>query len=82
MCMHAFTWTLTGALACPTDRLDVDPTEHVNLASNEPERLRSMLRTLAWHNQSTFSPYRGPWDAGACKAALGKYDGFWGPWVP
>ena len=64
-------------------RLDVDPTEHVNLAEHELARVASMKASIVKHNTSTFSPHRGvPHMEEACKVALGSYGGFWGPFLP
>jgi len=61
--------------------LDVDPTEHQNLAIEQPERVQSMLATIRRHNSTAFSPDRGKPDyEGACRAAMERYRGFWGPW--
>jgi len=63
-------------------RLDTDPTEHVDLATSKPQILQRMLSLLKMHNTSVFSPDRGTPDIdGACKAAMERYSGFWGPWV-
>jgi len=39
--------------------LDVDPTEHQNLAADQAERVQSMLETIRKHNNTAFSPDRG-----------------------
>lgn len=65
--------------------LDTDPTEHVDLAGAMPERVQSMLASLRELNATSavFSPDRGSTDLeGACAAAMVRYHGFWGPWLP
>ena len=62
-------------------RLDADPTEHHDVAHLHPHRVASMLAALKRHNATVFSPDRGPWDPNACVAAMGKWGGFWGPWL-
>merc|ERR1712228_966340 len=63
-------------------RLDRDPSEYTDLAQEEPVRAAAMLANLTRFNGSTFSPHRGQPDmAAACKAAIGRYHGFWGPFV-
>jgi hypothetical protein len=63
-------------------RIDVDPTEHEDLADVYPQRVQTMLAELRKHNASTFSPDRGTPDLdGACDAALKQHGGFWGPWL-
>ena len=62
-------------------RLDEDPTEHADVAALYPERVAAMLATLSKHNATVFSPYRGPWDPKVCVAAIGRWGGFWGPWL-
>ena len=63
-------------------RLDVDPTEHTDLAPSHPKLLATMLAELQRHNRSVWSPDRGSWDPAACAAALTTWGGTWGPWVP
>ena len=59
-----------------------DPEERVNLAGTMPEKLKEMQDKLAKYQATYFNPNRGsPWP-GACQAALEKYDGFWGPFLP
>ena len=59
-----------------------DPEERVNLASKMPDKLKEMQQKLAMYQATHFAPDRGsPWP-GACDAALNKYNGFWGPFIP
>merc|ERR1712232_865236 len=58
-----------------------DPGEHVNLAAKKPEVFQQMMKRVAELQQTVFSPHRGEVDPAACDMALGKYKGFWGPFV-
>ena len=61
--------------------LTADPLEATDLAISMPqtvERMRSRLEVLL---PTAFNPHRGNVDPRACEAALGKYGGFWGPFV-
>ena len=63
-------------------RLDVDPTEHNDLAHSEPARLAAMKQQVASAQRNVFSPKRGkPQLQQACSAAEKLWDGFWGPWI-
>ena len=63
-------------------KLDVDPTEHHDLAKHEPALLESMKRQIAAHQKTAFSPSRGtPQLEAACSAAMNDWKGFWGPWL-
>ena len=59
-----------------------DPTEHVNLATKMPDVLEEMQKKLKKYQKTFFSPDRGGKMPEACDAALNKYDGFWGPYLP
>ena len=62
--------------------LDLDPTEAVDLAS-DPRHANikaQLFAMLQQHNDTTFTPNRGPVDPAACTAAR-QNGGFWGPWV-
>lgn len=58
-----------------------DPGEHINLASQEPERFNKMIDRIAEINKGFFNPNRGKVDPKACELAMTKYGGFWGPFV-
>lgn len=61
-----------------------DPTEHVDLA-HDPSMaatMEHMRQLLATANATFFNPDRGSVSKLACEAALGKYGGFWGPFLP
>ena len=58
-----------------------DPEEHVNLAKNMPDMLKSMQKKLLSYRATRFEPDRGDKWPGACDAALNKYGGFWGPFL-
>ena len=58
-----------------------DPEERRNLASTTPAVLRSMRKKLQGYQATHFDPNRGSVSDAACDAALGRYQGFWGPFV-
>ena len=58
-----------------------DPEERNNLASTIPDVLRSMRGKLQGYQATLFNPNRGSISDAACDAALGVYQGFWGPFV-
>jgi len=58
-----------------------DPGEHVNIASKFPIFFQQMIKKIDDMQKSTFNPDRGNSDPAACKLALKKYHGFWGPFV-
>ena len=57
-----------------------DPTEHHDLAAEQPEQLATMLELLAEANKTLFAPDRGAGDPQACVQAR-KYGGYYGPWL-
>ena len=59
-----------------------DPTEHVNLASAMPDKLKEMQAKLAQYQATYFNPDRGHKWPEACNIAINKYGGFWGPFLP
>jgi arylsulfatase I/J len=72
-----------GANGC-LYRIDVDPTEHKNVAQEPANagRLKNMKQLLQRMNATTFSPDRGQVDFEAsCGAAYHKWQGFWGPFL-
>ena len=62
-------------------RLDVDATEHDDLAAYEPVRVAKMTQLVAQANQTVYKPVRGNFDPKACSAAFGKWGGSWGPFL-
>ena len=58
-----------------------DPEERNNLASTHKATLRSLRLKLQAYQNTHFDPYRGSVSPEACTAALGKHQGFWGPFV-
>ena len=73
-------------------RIDTDPNETRNLLSTAPnasvaKRVQRMMADLQDYNKTAFSPERGPGEAdknvvnAACKVALERYEGFFGPYV-
>ena len=58
-----------------------DPEERNDLSSTMSDKLKEMMDKLAGYEKGAFLPYRGNHDPASCEAALGKYGGFWGPWL-
>ena len=58
-----------------------DPEERSDLASTMTDVLRSMRTKLQGYQATRFNPDRGSVSSAACDAALGTYQGFWGPFV-
>jgi len=61
--------------------LSKDPLESNDLAGKMPEKVKEMYEKLEHYESSAFNPNRGNTDPKACELALGKYGGFWGPFV-
>ena len=59
-----------------------DPTEHVNLASAMPDKLKEMQAKLVQYQATYFNPNRGHKWPEACNIAINKYGCFWGPFLP
>ena len=59
-----------------------DPEERDDLSRVEPRVLIEMHKKLAKYQATYFNPDRGSKSPEACAAALGKYEGFWGPFLP
>jgi len=69
-----------GLIGCLFNIID-DPTEHNEIGELHP-LIRSQLHArMAEVRQTLFSPYRGTLDPAACRTAIDKYGGFWGPWL-
>merc|ERR1712110_1269341 len=66
-------------------RLDVDPEERADLAWSEDtklqERTRQMETAIVAARKSAWNPVRGGIDKQACKVALERYGGVWGPFI-
>lgn len=60
----------------------VDPEERNNLNETMPDVLKEMQGKLKEHLKTFFNPDRGGTDPKACEAAIHKYGGYWGPWLP
>ena len=58
-----------------------DPEEINDLASTKRSILREMRAKLQTYQGTLFNPDRGSVASEACDAALGKYSGFWGPFI-
>jgi len=61
--------------------IKTDPEERVDLASTQPDKVKSMLQKLDEYKKTAFNPKRGGTDPRACTKALGDYHGFWGPFI-
>ena len=59
-----------------------DPTEHNNIAAQNPEKLKELQQRLAEMNNGFFDPDRQGGDTNVAKDAAEKYGGFWGPFLP
>ena len=58
-----------------------DPVEATDRAAEHPAvvaRMRARLEALL---PTAFNPHRGPVDPAACDTAMGRYGGFFGPFV-
>ena len=58
-----------------------DPTEHTNLANDDPERVQAMLIRLAALNHTIFKRDMPPDDPACNVTAYSYYGGFLGPWL-
>ena len=58
-----------------------DPEETTDLSSTRKPLLREMRTMLQEYQATLFDPDRGSVADEACEAALGTYDGFWGPFI-
>ena len=58
-----------------------DPTEHAQVV-DRPDLVSEMRARIAEINLTVYSPDRGTDSGEACAAALGKWLGFYGPWLP
>ena len=47
-----------------------------------PDMLKTMQQKLQKYQETYFNPDRGSASPEACKVALEKYGGFWGPFLP
>ena len=58
-----------------------DPTEHQNIAKENPEIIQDMLSRLKELTETSFSPYRGTSKSVSCKVAKSLWKGFIGPFL-
>ena len=72
---------MCGETGCLYNIID-DPEEHTNLAQKETDILETLQKKLAQYQASYFNPDRGSESPLACQAAMTKYGGFWGPYLP
>lgn len=62
--------------------LRADPGEHVNLADQRPQDLKDLQLLVTAADLTVYNPDRGDGNEDiACPLALGKYGGFWGPYL-
>ena len=61
--------------------LQSDPLEATDVAKRWPKRVASMRARLQTLLPSAFNPHRGTVDPACCEAALGRYGGFFGPFM-
>ncbi len=61
--------------------LESDPTEHNDVAAAHPDVVARMRARVAELQRAVYNPVRGRDDGTACKAALGEWGGFWGPFA-
>ena len=47
-----------------------------------PAKVAELTAKIEKYELTAFNPKRGGADPKSCKAALGKYGGFWGPFIP
>ena len=69
-----------GDDGCPYN-IKKDPEERENLATKMPDVLKEMQQKLAKYQATFFDPKRGSQPPVACETAMGKYKGFWGPFI-
>jgi hypothetical protein len=58
-----------------------DPTEHVDIAKENPTIVQEMYARILELQKTSFTPNRGADDGTACKTATKKWKGFWGPFL-
>ena len=62
--------------------LDADPAEQTNVAAGHPDVATRLHARLLQINATVFTPNRGgPDEKNGCAVALGRYGGFWGPFL-
>jgi arylsulfatase I/J len=58
-----------------------DPSEHVNLAAEHPDRLQALRELAGAYNGTVFSPNRGKPQRACCTTAQTTHKNFWGPFL-
>eukprot|EP00051_Salpingoeca_urceolata_P028419 m.486761 g.486761 ORF g.486761 m.486761 type:complete len:573 (-) comp24586_c0_seq1:69-1787(-) len=58
-----------------------DPTEHDDIADQHPELVSTLLAAVEHHAAGVFNPNRGTDDGTACRVALDRYGGTFGPFL-
>lgn len=73
-----------GSMAAPTCLYNVftDPTEHLNVAAQNPDVVQSISARIAELQQTVFNPQRGAPGHQACDIAHQQWKGFVGPFLP
>ena len=61
--------------------LVADPLEAHDVAAAHPAVVQRLYARIEELERSAFNPDRGGVDPAACRDALGKYEGFWGPFL-
>ena len=69
-----------GAGGCLFE-LQSDPSEHHDVAQEQPALVARLKSAIAAAQETVFSPDRGAQDPQSCVQAMTKWGGFWGPWV-
>ena len=63
------------------DELRADPLELHDLAAKMPAKAAELRAKVEAYETTAFNPDRGQVNPAACDNALGKYGGFWGPFL-
>lgn len=58
-----------------------DPNEENDVAAEHPDIVKELYARINELQKGVYSPDRGSDNGMACKAALDKWGGFWGPFV-
>eukprot|EP00756_Hemistasia_phaeocysticola_P054128 Hpha_TRINITY_DN30070_c0_g1::TRINITY_DN30070_c0_g1_i1::g.21442::m.21442/K12375/ARSI_J; arylsulfatase I/J len=76
----AWTTTANCSAGCLYN-LIADPTEHNDIAADNPALVAQLKQRILAINLTAFSPNRGSISPSACSVATGQYRGFWGPFA-
>ena len=58
-----------------------DPNEHDDVVDQHPDIVADMYARIQELQTTAFTPNRGKDDGSACRAAMGKWGQFWGPFT-